>query len=89
MNYERKKIIVKETYTDKDGKENHKWHEAGILMIDEKGSMFGSLNVFGNKIKFSVFDYEKKQENKDEIISIKGIMEKHKEELKKDIDIPF
>ena len=52
-------LSVKEVYTDKDKNEKHKWHNAGILFKDKDGKMFGIINIFGSKIKFSVFPFNK------------------------------
>jgi hypothetical protein len=50
-----KDIVVKSEW-EKDGVKQKKYHNAGVLFIDDKGGMFGSLKIFGHDIRFSVYD---------------------------------
>ena len=61
MNYIKKDIATKEEYTTKEGEKKNKWHRIGDLVFDENGKCFGTIYIFGAKIKFSVFD-KKEQE---------------------------
>jgi hypothetical protein len=58
-----KDIVVKSEW-EKDGEKKKKYHNAGVLFIDDKGGMFGSLKIFGHDIKFSIYD--KKEKGKEE-----------------------
>jgi len=61
-----KDIVIKSEWQDKDGKIKKKYHNAGVLFINEKGEMYGSLNIFGQNIKFNLYD-KKPKEEKDEV----------------------
>jgi len=55
-----KDIVVKTDWIDDNGVPQKKYHNAGILFIDDKGGMFGSLKIFGHDIRFSVYDKKEK-----------------------------
>lgn len=56
MNYIKKDIATKEEYTTKEGGKKNKWHKIGDIVFDENGKCFGTIYLWGVRIKFTVFD---------------------------------
>lgn len=56
-------LVTKTTYKDKTGKDITKWHNIGAILTDKEGKMFGTINVWGHPVKYSVFDKKEKMEN--------------------------
>lgn len=43
-------------YTDRDGKEKHRFQHVGKLVTEDDGRQWGTLEFLGMEIAFSVFD---------------------------------